>query len=402
MKLYDFNKFNENNNIIAAKVKDVDGWKELKFTDDEFYYDFFKKWYLDKHYLGMDDGMEVYVDTIETDYYDYDVIIKVDRIGKVIYTKELEKKYKIEPRDKNINMEQEMTLRVRFLEQVWYRNRVEKYEIKDGIIYVYLIKDKYNNFEGSIYKIDKNGDVIDISNKNEDYIFDKPIIKRDDELSNPTKSSSFYVLNRMKKYNDNDFKKILDNIADALNVKIKNYINAGSTGYTFELMDGKVLKLTNDGKEAINTAYIISQSNIKKFNHIAKYFSVNLLNFKEHDLSLYAIIMEKLEPISSKDVMTIKKYHLLNQYIKNKNDIKDIIVKISKKVPYINDKDEIKLTRGIIDMYTEMYNRNIIFSDLHKNNIAYDVNGNLVAYDNGYNTVIDQNSISDYINIIDL
>lgn len=164
MKLYNFNKFNENKdkNIISANVENEDGWNKIKFTTDDFYYDFFKKWYLDKHFLGMDNGMEVYVDSMETDYYDYDVIIKVDRIGKVIYTKELEHKYKIQPRDKSINMEQEISLRVRFLEQVFNKDRVEKYEIKDGIIYVYIKKDRYNNYEGGIYKIDKKGDVINI------------------------------------------------------------------------------------------------------------------------------------------------------------------------------------------------------------------------------------------------
>ena len=406
MSIYNFNKFNENKNIIAAEAVKKDGWNEIKFTDDEFYYDFFKKWYLDKHYLGMEDNMEVYVDTIETDYYDYDVIIKVDRKNKVIYTKELEHKYKITPRDKSINIQQEISLRVSFLEQVWMKNRVENYEIKDGIIYVYVKKDRYNNYDGSCYMIDKNGEVHDVDvSKNEDYIFDTPMhTTQQNRIYSPSQASSYKVLSAISDETDSGFRELLNKIADKIGVKIAKFINNGSMGYTFLLSDDRVLKITNDAKEVINTAYLYKVSKEKGLKHVVQYHDIYLINFIEHDLSIYAIIMDKITPLTVEQTNIYDKYiYNIFEFISvfNKTNLKKIIVEVSKFLNKASDNEK-PFIKSILDMITEFYNKNIEFNDLHSDNIGVDKNNNIVAFDNGYFTNVNTSDVYDFIKRIDL
>lgn len=83
--------------------------------------------------------------------------------------------------------------------------------------------------------------------------------------------------------------KLLDKIKSLLDIEESEYIGSGMFGHAHDIGDNKVLKITKDKSEAINSKKVLG----KELNHIAKIYLVK--KFKTDVRTYYVIILEKLK-----------------------------------------------------------------------------------------------------------
>ena len=88
---------------------------------------------------------------------------------------------------------------------------------------------------------------------------------------------------------------LLDKILNKLNISSSTYIGGGMFGFAHDIGDNKILKITKDKTEAINSSKIIG----KTMKHIADIYDVK--QFTSNDSMYYTIILEKLKIDSGLD-----------------------------------------------------------------------------------------------------
>lgn len=160
---------------------------------------------------------------------------------------------------------------------------------------------------------------------------------------------------------------LLDKIKNKLNIGRSEYIGGGMFGFAHDIGDNKVLKITKDKTEAINSKKIKN----KKLKHIADIYDV--YKFSHRDKIYYVIILEKLIIDNSLHNVYWELYELFKQHMSN-NFKKDIINKIKDKHEVIGGFLEYMCANG----YKEAWDK---FRD------------DLVRIDNYYD--YDMNDISD-------
>ena len=235
----------------------------------------------------------------------------------------------------------------------------------------------------------------------EDYIDNKPTVSV--ENNNKDIQNTIDVFKDKKTY-----KEYIDLICNKLNVKAKNLLNYGTRGVAVELEDNKVLKITNDLSELLNSYNIVGNND----KHIVNIYSANYItpnNIQTNDKShmIGVIVMEKLEIVSKeiKGIMFVladsrNSIHsaeiLQNDIIENKEEIAD----------EIEDMCDIKCRLtfyeyfpSICEMLDEMHKRNLSVYDFGSpDNYGFDKNGNLKIFDIGYHTLY--NNYSDIPRLI--
>lgn len=158
----------------------------------------------------------------------------------------------------------------------------------------------------------------------------------------------------------NESKTLLDKILHKLNIPSSTYIGGGMFGFAHDIGDNKILKITKDKTEAINSSKIIG----KTMKHIANIYDVK--QFTSNDIMYYVIILEKLKIDSSleelyKDVEETfdsarnknLPVHII-EYIEKKHKevagfLRDLI-KLGHKETWDTWRDELE-SKGLYDMY---------------------------------------------------
>jgi inactivated superfamily I helicase len=132
-------------------------------------------------------------------------------------------------------------------------------------------------------------------------------------------------------------------------------------GHAYDIGRNKVLKVTKDESEAINSKKIIG----KNLNHIANIYSIKTLNL---DKKYYIIILEKLKEAQSE---LEKLYKDLKYYFDNYNSEhfdESIIDDIKNKEAAEFLKDTLKYGKGVWDKWRERMRESegeIDFNDLY-------------------------------------
>jgi hypothetical protein len=88
---------------------------------------------------------------------------------------------------------------------------------------------------------------------------------------------------------------LLDKILHKLNIPSSTFIGGGMFGFAHDIGDNKILKITKDKTEAINSNKIIG----KRMKHIANIYDVK--QFTSNDRVYYIIVLEKLKLDSNLD-----------------------------------------------------------------------------------------------------
>jgi hypothetical protein len=88
---------------------------------------------------------------------------------------------------------------------------------------------------------------------------------------------------------------LLDKILHKLDIPSSTFIGGGMFGFAHDIGDNKILKITKDKTEAINSSKIIG----KTMKHIADIYDVK--QFSSNDRMYYTIILEKLKINSGLD-----------------------------------------------------------------------------------------------------
>ncbi len=117
---------------------------------------------------------------------------------------------------------------------------------------------------------------------------------------------------------------ILTKILAKYGLNKSKYIGSGAYGHAHDIGNGKVLKITTDKSEAVNSKKIIN----KDLTHVAKIYSVNY--FIMNDKTYYVIILEKLK-LSKKLTNDYKELEKYFDDKRTKHLDKNIITKIGNK-----------------------------------------------------------------------
>jgi hypothetical protein len=108
----------------------------------------------------------------------------------------------------------------------------------------------------------------------------------------------------------NKFKTLANKIAQKLNIKNIKYLGSGLNGSAFEIDNNKVLKITKDKSEAVNSNKILN----KNLNYIANIYEIYTFNYDSDEY--FVIILEKLNTDDITDVIII--YDKLKLWFKKK------------------------------------------------------------------------------------
>ena len=130
--------------------------------------------------------------------------------------------------------------------------------------------------------------------------------------------------------NLNESSEVLDKILSKLNISSAKYIGSGMFGHAHDIGNNKILKITKDKTEAINSQKLIG----KELKHIANIYDVK--QFKLNDRMFYTIILEKLDISTNLDGL----YEELERYfdeLRNKHFNPEIIDKIKEKNKVIGE-----------------------------------------------------------------
>lgn len=138
----------------------------------------------------------------------------------------------------------------------------------------------------------------------------------------------------------NEQSEMLNKILKQLNIPSAEYLGSGYFGAAHDIGNNKVLKLTRDKSEAINSQKLIG----KKLKHIADIYEVkqfvSTLNNKTH----YAIILEKLR-IDNSLAEDFKRLQAHFDELRNKHYSIDLLDKIGAKHPKVESflRDMVKI-----------------------------------------------------------
>ncbi len=179
--------------------------------------------------------------------------------------------------------------------------------------------------------------------------------------------------------NSNRFSKI------GINVMGAKRLGSGAFGNAYLLKDGKVLKITKDTDEAVISNFLIN----KNAAYIVKIFNVVKLPILESGEQIYAILQEKLSPLSSnKGTMLENNIKLLKKLIggsdpfiftnKSWEEIKKIVNEKDTKNT-INFLEKI----GFANICNNLKELKIKYVDFHSGNFMLRNDGTLVLIDIG-------------------
>lgn len=185
-----------------------------------------------------------------------------------------------------------------------------------------------------------------------------------------------------------------------------NLIVSGGNGNVFLTPDNKVLKITKDRNEALNTQYLINLN--KELKNFAKYYEVKAITFEnpkdnkiktfDQQAPIYALMMEHLNTeLKYKNLINsiirffecyhrkLKEYikHFCNYNIESYNDFlyKNSIDRFQKH--FQDDTNALSFYKFFIDLMKEAKDNRIIIGDMNVDNLAYNQKGNLVIFDLG-------------------
>jgi hypothetical protein len=163
-------------------------------------------------------------------------------------------------------------------------------------------------------------------------------------------------------------KNLLEIIKDKLNIKNSKYIGGGMFGYAHDIGDNKVLKITKDKTEAINSQKVMK----KPLEHIANIYLVNRINIRGKEF--FVIVLEKLK--------------LFDNLIKLHKELKEYFLDIANKHinPSMIDKIKDKNVMGFIKDITNLGYKK-----------GWEIWGGIIAkkYEYNYDTEYDFNQIAD-------
>ena len=163
---------------------------------------------------------------------------------------------------------------------------------------------------------------------------------------------------------------------------IKEYLGEGMCGKAYALSNGKVLKVTDDRKEA-NACEIIRGKTLKNVYKIFDVFEFESDSL-QWDVEWYGIVQERLQKIENSD-MSIA---VIEQF-KNARTIYPIdkrieVIRDRLEINSINlNKENIKLIYDLSNGQEELKHFGIDFKDYHSGNIMKRKNGDYVIIDLG-------------------
>ena len=189
------------------------------------------------------------------------------------------------------------------------------------------------------------------------------------------------------------------------NVDSLKVLGIGTRGTAFDMGGGKVLKITNDEKEAGAASVLLG----KKINNIVNFFAVKKLK----DTPYYVIVQEKLQPLSPEHSKAFNDALVMTGlpiWIKRasgswetaKKLTKDYILsQVKKKFPDKFDSPEAKAfatsankswntlvnTYGLKEMFSTLTDLGIDFHDYHAGNMMQRDDGTLVLIDLGMSKI---------------
>ena len=130
--------------------------------------------------------------------------------------------------------------------------------------------------------------------------------------------------------NLNEDSEIITKLRNKLGIKSSTFVGSGHFGHAHDIGDGRIMKLTKDRSEAINSQRIIG----KDIKHIAKIYDVKWFDF--NGKKMYLILLEKVKL----DPNVEKLYRDMETYFWNLNDRhfdKKILDMIKLKHPLVGD-----------------------------------------------------------------
>lgn len=192
---------------------------------------------------------------------------------------------------------------------------------------------------------------------------------------------------------DNIEKKFANLTCIQLGYQLGDCLGSGHFGSTFEIKDDdgniKTLKITSD----IGEAKMANKLRKKPYTqHIINYYDVRLIA-SEVSLGVphYAIIMDKIKPLSTEESHMIEKCFdnlptWISSLIRRKNDKERLKMMDEIDFPQENEKFYKNFFLQMIELSKEMKHYGIKGTDLHTGNLGWNGN-NLVFYDIGLEEV---------------
>jgi len=117
---------------------------------------------------------------------------------------------------------------------------------------------------------------------------------------------------------------IIDRLLKTMNIPFSEFIGKGMFGFAHDIGDNKILKITKDKSEAVNSNKIKG----KKLKHIANIYDVK--QFIENEVTYYVIVLEKLR-LDPTIETTYSSLEGLFEDARNENLPQSIIEEIGKK-----------------------------------------------------------------------
>ena len=152
---------------------------------------------------------------------------------------------------------------------------------------------------------------------------------------------------------------LLNKILNKLNIPSSTFVGKGMFGFAHDIGNNRILKITKDKTEAINSSKIIG----KTMTHIADIYDVK--QFTSNDITYYVIILEKLKIDSSLEEL----YKDLEESFDNARN-KNLPISIIDQIE-INHKDVAGFLRDLIKLgHKETWD---IWRDELENKELYDV-----------------------------
>lgn len=197
------------------------------------------------------------------------------------------------------------------------------------------------------------------------------------------------IIDNIKKPEET-YEDYFDNIAKELDVKISKLLAFGGNGVALELNDNRILKITMDKAEVLNSFSLLNKRNL----HIVSISNVKIL--KNDNIFLGVITMSKLKNLNFNQISFINRVKNIIYYNNRNNSA--IIWKIwlnknkQKVLDELSTYDKISITdkNYIIDnmllILDELNKNNIPCTDLLGNNIGINIDGSLAIFDLGVET----------------
>lgn len=191
-------------------------------------------------------------------------------------------------------------------------------------------------------------------------------------------------------------RKTADEIANKIvqlnNYKQVNYYGKGTYGYAYDIGDNKIMKITSDKSEAIESQKIKG----KNLKHLADIYDVYQIKPKEGSIipESYVIIMEKLKinqlyfdrmtvrlDYAFENILGIDFNHIIDDYISGEYEDKGYIID-----KYLTKNlEDSKFYYGLLGIADEARQYGIESMDyINTSNLGYKKNGNLGFFDMGF------------------